>query len=305
MRNPLSFLLIRFLKESKIRINEEELEFQLNSHPTYPSLHSVTGVLDHFSIKNFALEVPKSIEIIEKIPNNFLAYMQGEGYNGFALVKKQRQACTLIFDEKQSKEFSFDRFLDAWSGVVVILDEENQGTIHATKKSILSPRNVLIAAGTLLSIAFFYQSTIFPAIHFLLTLVGISICILILFHEFGINSRLLSKICHEGSKTINCDAVLKSKGSNLFGYFKLSDIGITYFISLFLLWMIIKISNASYYPIYIISLLAIPFTFFSIYYQFRIVKGWCLLCLSVVSILWLQAISLLLSGIHLQKYHPR
>ena len=26
----------------------DELEFQLLSHPSYPSLHAVTGVLDHF-----------------------------------------------------------------------------------------------------------------------------------------------------------------------------------------------------------------------------------------------------------------
>lgn len=301
MKSPLSFQLLTLLKENKIYIDEEEFDFQLNSHPTFPSLHSVTGVLDHFFIKNFALEVPRELEVLEKLPECFLAFLKSETLNGYALVYKQDKSFILFLDEKHKEELSYENFLNVWSGILVVIDDENQEEFREVRKNYFSHKNLLIVSLALLSIAFLFHTTLFPAIHFLLTLLGLSVCTLILLHELGVNSKLLNTICHEGSKSTSCNAVLNSKGSKLFGFFKLSDIGIVYFISLLLLWMVTKISNSNFYSIYLISLLAVPFTFFSVYYQFRVVKKWCLLCLSVVSILWLQAASLVLSKVSIQS----
>ena len=68
MADSLLFLLKTFLQKENYKINFEELEFQLLSHPSYPSLHSVTGVFDHFNIENIALEVPTNRETLEQLP---------------------------------------------------------------------------------------------------------------------------------------------------------------------------------------------------------------------------------------------
>jgi len=296
MKDLLASVVKMLLKSNRIKIDFAELEFQLRSHPTYPSLHSITGVLDHFSIKNFALEVPKNAETLGLLPSNFLALIKEEQFNGFALVSKLNQKLQLFYNDNKKKIISENEFIDIWSGIVVIIEEDNKVIIQDSKKENFTNRNILIATIALITVFFVYKNTLFPTVHYLLSLVGLAVCILILHHDLGISSKVLSKFCSEGNKKTSCDEVLKSKGANLFGYFKLSDIGIIYFASLILSWILLKNSALSNYPLIIISLLALPFTFFSIFYQFKIVKKWCLLCLSVVSILWLQAIAIIFSN---------
>ena len=45
----------------------------------------------------------------------------------------------------------------------------------------------------------------------------------------------------------------------------------------------------------LITLIALPITLYSIYYQFSVVKKWCPLCLGIVAVLWLQGLCLLLN----------
>ena len=60
-----------FLTKTGHSLNSEELKLQLLSHPTYPSLHSVTGVLTHFRIDNVAVDVPIDQETLEQLPDVF------------------------------------------------------------------------------------------------------------------------------------------------------------------------------------------------------------------------------------------
>ncbi|RPH31592.1 MAG: hypothetical protein EHM93_12940 [Bacteroidales bacterium] len=303
MKHPHVYLIRNLLKNNGIKINEEELEFQLLSHPTFPSLHAITGVLDHFSVKNYALEVPINAEALNLLPNSFLSVIKDNRQNGFALVNKFNRNFYLSYNETNKSTISENEFLDIWPGLVVIIDEDNKKNISTPKRNSTN-RNILIAVISTLAIFFIYRNSIFPSIHFILSLVGLAICILILYHELGISSKMLSKFCSEDNKKTSCDAVLNSKRANLFGSFKLSDVGIIYFVSIILSWALLRNSNTNYSSIVLITLLAIPFTLFSIYYQYRIVKKWCLLCLSVVSVLWLQAISLLFSDFRFNQIYP-
>ncbi|NVO10129.1 MAG: hypothetical protein HXX16_09230 [Bacteroidales bacterium] len=292
MKEPIVNLLIILLRANGIRVNEQELEFQLLSHPSYPSLHSITGVLDHFCIENYALDIPKEIETLDLIPNSFLALVKTKEYDGFVMVSRHGLNLQLSFDGNKKRVFSKTDFLEIWTGVIVCVENDKQSLTPNLKK-INFTKSILYIAITLLSILLLYRINLFQTIHFVLSLGGIAICILILQHELGLHSKILDKFCSEENKKTSCNAVLNSKGATLFRSLKFSDVGIVYFVSLILSWFSLINSNISYNSIVLITLLAIPFTLFSIYYQDKVVKKWCLLCLSVVLILWLQAISLL------------
>ena len=73
MKDNLSFLIQKLLKKSSIVLNFDELSFQIQSHPSYPSLHAVTGVLSHFNIENVAVQVPVNKETLSQLPECFLA----------------------------------------------------------------------------------------------------------------------------------------------------------------------------------------------------------------------------------------
>jgi len=292
LKEPIVNLLIILLRKNGIRVNEPELEFQLLSHPSYPSLHSITGVLDHLGIENYALDIPKEIETLDLVPNSFLAVIKTKEHDGFAMVSKQSNGFQLSFDGNKKSIFSKIDFLEVWTGVIVGVENDKQNLAPDVKSTNFTKSILYITIG-LLSIFLLYKVNLFQAIHLLLSLGGIAICVLILQHELGLHSKILDKFCSEENKKTSCDAVLKSKGATLFRSLKFSDVGIIYFVSLTLTWFSLVNNNANYNSIVLITLLAIPFTFFSIYYQFKIVKKWCLLCLSVVFILWLQAFSLL------------
>lgn len=292
MKEPLVDLLKLLLQKNNIRVNEEELEFQLLSHPSYPSLHSITGVLDHFAIKNYALDVPKTGETLNLLPSTFLALIKNEAYNGFVLVSKHDFGLQLSYAGNKRVILSIDLFLEIWMGIIIILEDDKQVAIQENKKTNFSIGALYLIPIALLAVFFLYKANLFQTIHFILTLAGVGICFLIVQHELGLHSKILDKFCSGENKKTSCNAVLNSKGATLWGSFKFSDAGIVYFISLLLCWSLLKISGSSYNSIALIAVLAIPFTFFSVYYQYKVVKKWCLLCLSVVLVTWLQAASL-------------
>jgi len=292
MKEPIVYLLKILLRENNIRVNEEELEFQILSHPSYPSLHAITGVLDHFAIKNYALEVPENIETLDLLPLSFLAFIKGDEDNGLALITKHGLSFELSFGSSKKKIFSIDDFLEVWTGVIVIIENDKPDAVPEINRINITKIFLYLTLVAVFAMLILYRVNLFQAIHFLLSLVGVAISVLIVQHELGLHSKALDKFCSEKYKKTSCNAVLNSKGATLFGPFKFSDVGIVYFVSLVLSWALLIIGNTSYNFIILITVFAIPFTFFSVYYQFRIVKKWCLLCLSVVSVLWLQVASL-------------
>ncbi len=298
MKEPIAYLLKKLLQKSNIGINDQELEFQILSHPTYPSLHSVTGVLDHFSIKNYALEVPTNAETLDLLPSAFLVLVEGINHNGYALACKHDQEIELTLDSNKKQMVSIPIFLEIWTGIVVIIEEENRETISEPRRVSVKKIALFIAVALLPVIFFIQQPNLFQAIHFILALVGVAICVLIVQHELGIHSKILDRFCSAESKTSSCDAVMNSKGATLFAGLKFSDIGIIYFVSITLTWLLFVSTNTAYNSIIVVTLLALPFTIYSIYYQYRVVRKWCPLCLSVVSVLWLQGVSLLFTTIN-------
>lgn len=114
---------------------------------------------------------------------------------------------------------------------------------------------------------------------------------IVLSHEITHNNYFVRKVC--SSFKSRCDSVLLSKSSNIFGI-KLSFASFIYFFSSFLLLIdnVIPID----YRISILqalSLLSIPICIFSIYYQARVIKHWCIFCLAILTILALEFIILL------------
>ncbi len=290
MGDALLYLLKSFLQKENIHLNEDELKLQLLSHPSYPSLHSVTGVLNHFGIENMALEVPKNRETLFQLPNNFISVIIEK--NEFVIVTQHENKIELLYGNKEKKMISLDKFLEMWSGIIVVIEKD---TFEVPNKKIANTTllNSVYVSSTLvvLGLFFFLKPSLFESSHFIVSLTGIWISFLIIKHEFGFQSKTLDKICTANEAT-NCDAVLNSKGASISNYFKLSDISLLYFIGLTLSWILsvnLSINNTA---IIIVSLLALPITIYSIYYQYNIVKKWCPLCLGIVAVLWLQCCTL-------------
>lgn len=61
----------KYLKSANYNIENKTFEFQLETHPDYPSIKSISDTFDYFGIENLIAKVPK--EILHKLPKFFIA----------------------------------------------------------------------------------------------------------------------------------------------------------------------------------------------------------------------------------------
>jgi len=294
MKEELYYVLVKLLSANDIEINKEELNLQLLSHPSYPSLHALTGVLDHFNIENVAMELPAELALLEQLPSPFIAHVIAEEED-FVLVEKKEKEYWIHYDQNEKKNIRPSDFLSIWNGVILAV-EKSAGFKKDVKSSFL--RKTIGIASSLLCIvlAFFIHthSSLFSVLHFILGLGGLYFSIAIIKHELGLASTISDNMCNLSEQT-SCEEVLNSKGAQLFGILKLSEVSLVTFVAFTLTWILLFLSGSANSSVLIsLSLLALPINLYSIYYQYFVVGKWCPLCLSIVAILCLQAIAVVL-----------
>ncbi|RKN79620.1 vitamin K epoxide reductase family protein [Ulvibacterium marinum] len=286
--SSLFYILKAFLKKQGLKTDFDELEFQLLSHPSYPSLHSVTGVLNHFGIENLALKVPINRDILGQLPKTFITLNKKDQ---FLVAIKEGGGVSTISTDRGRKKISVNKFLESWRGIVVVTEKEDEILKKAGNNKVHGIV-YLITICIILGLFFFQGPTAFRAGHFLFSIIGFAISVLIVRHELGLNTRMLHKVC-SANETTSCDAVLNSNGATILKWFKLSDASFVYFLGLVLSWNILLIFRINDLPIILLTVLALPITLYSIFYQIFVVKKWCPLCLGIVVVLWMQACTLI------------
>jgi len=131
----------------------------------------------------------------------------------------------------------------------------------------------------------------FSVLFFLLNTIGSIISLLLLWHDIDAHNPFLKQVCGGQAGSFNCDAVLKSKGASFIGL-SWSVIGFSYFATMILSQLLFGLTNILYLSYWaLFSLLAVPYTLYSVYYQWKTVKQWCPLCLMVQGVLFLSAIN--------------
>ncbi|GAA4111007.1 hypothetical protein GCM10022393_08410 [Aquimarina addita] len=289
-------LVEKLLSKNQIAYDKKELTFQIKSHPSYPSLHAITGVLDHFNIENVAAKVPVDIDTLAQLPNIFIAQIHTDRGNDLVTISKSKNEYKIFSGIKKEETISIEEFLLKFTGIIVAV-EKDENEKYSPRKSIL--KRILLFSILIFAIGFLFidkniQLSGFPFILF--TVLGIITSYSILKQEFGENSFIGNAFCSGQSEKKDCNAVLTSKGAEIIKNHKLSDISIIYFSSL----LLASLLSNELTLIYTISFLALPITLYSIYYQYKTVKSWCSLCLTIVGILWIQA---LISYFHFDN-HP-
>jgi uncharacterized membrane protein len=120
--------------------------------------------------------------------------------------------------------------------------------------------------------------------------IGLIASIFLILHEFKIHTYIGEKLCHLNSFT-NCDKVLFSRASKIYGGVSWADAGLIFYTGTLLYLMGIN-ESSSLGILAIISVMALPYTFFSFYFQ-SANKMWCPFCLIVQVIIITEFILLL------------
>ncbi|MFT3749814.1 MAG: thioredoxin domain-containing protein [Agriterribacter sp.] len=208
------------------------------------------------------------------------------------------------YSYRNKKTITVERsaFLQNWDGIYLITEPHKEsGEKHyiKVKKTSLLKASVPLTLVLLLTVFSFYglwfmfngtiTATIF--VQYILYIAGVIIASLLVWYEIDRNNPLLKKVC-TGIFKGNCEVILTSSGAKLLNWLSWSEIGIFYFSGslLSLLFVPGAISILAWF-----NVLAIPYIFFSLYYQWRVAKHWCVLCLCVQVLLLIGGINMIVS----------
>lgn len=269
-------LLLKYLVESNyLNIDSQDLKLQLLAHPDYPSLKSITDTLDYFEIENIAALIPK--EYLDQLPKNFLTLLEIEKEKRLVLISKNNSntEVTYIDDKNTKKKISYTNFLEQWDPTIVAIEPLKESKKQTSKIST----SFLVLSLTLISIAVFSFSnfSIIPLLYYFSAL-GIGyISFLIAKEELGFNSAAVAKFCNQFSNS-SCADVIKSDGSKIFNTIALSDIAVTYALSSILFLLFYGFTNSFSF---LLGALSLPIIIYAVFYQWQVLKSWCLLCLGI------------------------
>jgi uncharacterized membrane protein len=290
-----------YLRELKVKVTKTTLTESLLENPYYPSLYSLSNIFDRFKLNHTAFKIEK--EKFNNLTPPFIAYLKNQktGKDFVLVTSVSENDVEYIDPNKKPKKAVKEDFLKNWENIVLQAEPDDKSgekdyilnlkkeTSTKNKITALIAASCFIFLSTLyiflhsLSVNFIFSATIL----LLIKIMGLAATVLLLVYEIDKSNAFVKSICAAGKQT-NCGAVLQSKASKIFGM-SWGEAGFFYFASTFLFVLFPGTNFAT--KIFLLSIanaLAAPYILFSVYYQWKVVKQWCLLCLTVQAVLVLE-----------------
>ncbi|RPE11981.1 hypothetical protein EGT74_00020 [Chitinophaga lutea] len=272
-----------------IPLDKINIAEQLQVHPDYPSLYSLSDILHRNGVTNNAYAV-ETDSVFDFTPP-FITYLKNlpTGKDFVIVTEISKTSVNYYSGHWKKVSVSREQFISSYQGIILqgknLPKENTQTKLSSFLRSKLSFPIVggiiilFLILGKYFSILSIGDSKIFVPL-LALKLFGAIITTLLLTYEVDKSNSLIKNIC-TGSKELNCDAVLKSKGAKIWGH-TWSEIGFYYFFSTAIILLSSEITTPFKGALLAsLSLAATPFIIFSFYYQFKVVKQFCPLCLGI------------------------
>lgn len=282
----------------KLNVTEESIR-GITNHSQYPSMSSIIDLLNDWNVSAFGVRIDSSM--LTDIPYPAIAHFDKHGGHFVVLTKFEDGQLSYIDPEIGTVTEMLKDFDKRWSGVVLLMETNDQSGEEEYKQK---RREKIVDQGgrgfsmvlsiCLLVLPTFRMNTSAIGIY-LLNILGTFLTVLLLQKQFNFAGSLVESFCKLGSRS-DCDSVINSPASKLFGVIHLSEVGLSYFVGSVLSIALAALFSVSAEPyLFVFTLVATVFSFFAIYYQAVVIKKWCLLCLTVVFVIWLQAILFFIS----------
>lgn len=273
--NQTYYILKEFLHILGVEIPNVVIKRMLDS-PVGNTMRGISDALDLLNIENEVYQLP-------------VEYLKELEYPYLMVLPHRKNVFTLIANAKEK-----EKALPEWKGVVLTAKKTENTPIY----KYVWPRNMVDAVRSnwlqsvfaVLAVAFIMirQPTLGGACHTLLSLLGVWLSLYLLKKEYA-REYVGDKYCKLG-QLIDCEKVLNSKGSHLFGIFRLSDMAFLFFLTQ--VFLVLLPTPNWYGTAQCLLIVGCCFTVYSLVYQFAVVHKTCLFCLSITFIVWLDGILL-------------
>lgn len=263
-----------------------------NENPNNDNLLGISQMLSFYHISNIAVKLDEFKDIFSiNIP--FVTERKGE----FVLIENTSDKICYYTDSGAKKEESIGDFFSGWSGIVLLIQvnsqsiEDNYAKHKRTEQRTVAIKYFLCIGLSLFLLLSSLSTNEYLVSHilvlFFINMGGIVICRLLLLNELNIYNKYGEKLCSL-IKTSNCERILNTNASKAFLNISWSEIGFCYFFSNLI---VISLCPSLIPSIGFINLFALPYTFWSVWFQGFKVKQWCVMCLLVQLLLWVNFLS--------------
>ncbi len=283
MKNILEHILI----ELKVKHTALYTEKLYNEHPFKDNLHGISKMLSDYGIESTTVEIAnKDIQSLE-IPS----IVNLGGHN--VLVRDFTDENAKVLWNNGEIKILFKDFYQLWDGKAIFPQSGKESVEPDYKENLkkqaynTSRKYLLYIVAGLLLVSGFFTNKLFmqPGLSVLLAVnaIGIYIGYLLVQKQMHIHNDRADKICSLLGNG-GCSGILESSAAKLFGIIGWSEVGLSYFTSNIL---IITIFPHLLPYMALINICALPYSFWSVWYQKFRAKQWCTLCLIVQALLWL------------------
>lgn len=293
-RNVLS----AFLQEMGVRHTITFANKLYNEHPHKYNLFGLSRMLSDYNVANSGVRIEDKDGDLLSLDVPFIAQFGGDFVTVYRI---DRDKVHYIWKSKEIK-VSVEEFKESWSGVVLIAEPDEDSIEPEYKENkqkelfgIIQNYLLLLVIG-IFALSVFVLGELYKSagltISLIINTIGIYISYLLILKQVHVQSDSADKICSL-FKQSDCNNVLESPAAKFMGVISWSEVGIGYFISNAVIILFIP-SLIPYLAL--INILALPYSFWSVWYQKVKAKQWCALCLVVQGLLWVIFVTNVLFG---------
>ncbi|GAA4102832.1 vitamin K epoxide reductase family protein [Mucilaginibacter panaciglaebae] len=298
-RSNITAVLNFVISELQIPVTRQGIDDEIAKHPDYRSLLAVSEVLTNWNIPNAAYPLSFEELIDADVPTPFIAHLSNSG-GEFVLVSKFDDKQVVVSNEHWRKHrLSINEFKLQYNGAILIAEkQENSGEPdykRKHRKQVVDNIRIpfVITSIVVLLILSLLSHSVFSTVNWptillaLLKTAGLVTSIMLLIQSIDINNPLIQKLCG-GDNNRDCNAILSSKDAKISDELSWSEIGFFYFAGTWLVLLLNNGHNSLMQMLVLLNIVSLPYTFYSIYYQWRVAKQWCIFCCTVQALLWLE-----------------
>jgi uncharacterized membrane protein len=274
-----------------IKYNYGYLKDRIQLEPDADSLAGIGNLLNEYNVDNLCFKI--SSEDLLKVDFPCITQLIQENDNIVVVTKIEDDRISYISKSGLEKTFTLIEFVKLWTGVVLLIETNNKSgekNYHLNKKTdlIQTARVPFIALSSLFILLYCFWQNITTRMHpltsvaiFGLATIGLLITILLITQTVDKQNPFTEKICKlvPGHK---CETILEGSASAILGI-SWSQIGFVFFLGYLLNMAMVP---DALYPMALVTIAALPFTIWSIFYMLRVAKNLCILCLATQLTIW-------------------